>query len=287
MKWEHVIEAGDVIDINEAKTFFETHSASEYLLVDVRQPGEYSKSHIPGAVSMPLNNLVSGDIPLPEESLIFIYSRKDNRSQAAAQWFRTQGYPSVKRIQGGMDAWQGNKAFGPPTLNLDVIRKDAEFADAIGMAYAMEEGLRQFYLEIAKETEDPTYKKLYRKLASFEVEHKQDLARAYQITEGRELIEKELEEKRGQIMEGGGLADETLIRTLADTESPYDVFSLAIAFETQAFDFYVRLSGQAEKPETKTFFLEMADAEQKHLAFVSEEMDKYLKSKQPDILEEL
>ena len=77
-------------------------------------------------------------------------------------------------------------------------------------------------------------------------------------------------------MEGGGIANETLIKSLANTSSVHDVFSLAIAFETQAFDFYVRLSKHAVKKETKTFFLEMADAEKEHLAFVTKEMDNYL-----------
>ncbi|MBT6504848.1 MAG: hypothetical protein HOK67_33675, partial [Deltaproteobacteria bacterium] len=49
-------------------------------------------------------------------------------------------------------------------------------------------------------------------------------------------------------------------------------------FEIQAYDFYVRLSRHTVRPEVKSFFLEMADAEKIHLAFISNEMDTYLKN---------
>ncbi len=281
MKWSKVVTKVESIDVDTFKTMLAESSAGSYVLIDVRQPAEYAKSHIPGAVSMPMNDLIEGNVTLPDPKPIIVYSRQGGRSKAAVQWFVSQDFQDVKEIEGGFDSWTGNRASGQFDLNIGIIRQDVEFPDAVSMAYAMEEGLRQFYLEIARETVDETYKKLYRKLASFEVEHKQALADSYSIASGKELIEKELQEKQVQLLEGGGYADETLIKTLANTDSPYEVFSLAIAFETQAFDFYVRLSQYATNPEAKKFFLEMADAEKEHLAFVTKEMDKYLDQHQP------
>ena len=281
MKWSKVVTKVESIDVDTFKTMLAESSAGSYVLIDVRQPAEYAKSHIPGAVSMPMNDLIEGNVTLPDPKPIIVYSRQGGRSKAAVQWFVSQDFQDVKEIEGGFDSWTGNRASGQFDLNIGIIRQDVEFPDAVSMAYAMEEGLRQFYLEIARETVDETYKKLYRKLASFEVEHKQALADSYSIASGKELIEKELQEKQVQLLEGGGYADETLIKTLANTDSPYEVFSLAIAFETQAFDFYLRLSQYATNPEAKKFFLEMADAEKEHLAFVTKEMDKYLDQHQP------
>ncbi|MCG8338226.1 MAG: hypothetical protein MJE63_27285 [Proteobacteria bacterium] len=281
MKWSKVVTKVESIDVDTFKTMLAESSAGSYVLIDVRQPAEYAKSHIPGAVSMPMNDLIEGNVTLPDPKPIIVYSRQGGRSKAAVQWFVSQDFEDVKEIEGGFDSWTGNRASGQFDLNIGIIRQDVEFPDAVSMAYAMEEGLRQFYLEIARETVDETYKKLYRKLASFEVEHKQALADSYSIASGKELIEKELQEKQVQLLEGGGYADETLIKTLANTDSPYEVFSLAIAFETQAFDFYLRLSQYATDPEAKKFFLEMADAEKEHLAFVTKEMDKYLDQHQP------
>ena len=41
----------------ELKQFIKSHNEKEYLLVDVRQPDEYTKGHIPGAKFIPLNEL--------------------------------------------------------------------------------------------------------------------------------------------------------------------------------------------------------------------------------------
>lgn len=276
MKWSKVIEKVESIDVDALKTLIEEKSTSDYVLIDVRQPAEYSRAHIPGALSMPMNDLVNGDVVLPDRKPLIIYSRRGDRSKAAVQWFISQDFEDVKELAGGFQSWQGIMAHGQIDLNLGIVRQDIEFSDALSMAYAMEEGLRQFYLQIARGTTDEFYQKLYRKLASFEVEHKQQLAETYAISEGKELISKEKESQQAQIMEGGGHIDETLIKTLANTSSVYDVFSLAIAFETQAFDFYVRLAQHAIDPKAKQFFKEMADAEKQHLAFVTQEMNNYL-----------
>lgn len=276
MKWNELVDPVEGIDIQSLNRLIDSTSTESYCIVDVRQPAEYTKGHIPGALSMPLNDLLDGRLDLPDPVQLIVYSRQGARSKAAIQWFQTQGFADVKELIGGFENWKGNRAFGTPDLNLDIVKQDVAFADAVSMAYAMEEGLRQFYLEISRRTDDPVYQKLYRKLASFEVEHKQTLADMYRISERKDLISKEKEIQQAQLLEGGGQIDESLIGTLANTTSVYDVFSLAIAFETQAFDFYVRLARNTVNPETRTFFLEMADAEKEHLAFVTGELDRYL-----------
>ena len=188
IKWNELVDPVEGIDIQSLKKLIDSMSTESYCIVDVRQPAEYTKGHIPGALSMPLNDLVDGRLDLPDPVQLIVYSRQGGRSKAAIQWFQTQGFADVKELIGGFENWKGNRAFGTPDLNLDIVKQDVAFADAVSMAYAMEEGLRQFYLEISRRTDDPVYQKLYRKLASFEVEHKQTLADMYQISERKDLI---------------------------------------------------------------------------------------------------
>ncbi len=277
MKWNSIINKVETISIEDAKAYFNSHGSDEYQLVDVRQPEEYSKRHLPGSLLIPLEELIEGKGGLDKEKAVFVYSGGNNRSLAAGQWLNSQGFREVRYLEGGISSWYGELAFGHFELNLNLLDPNVEYEDAISMAYAMEEGLQQFYIMLARETEDEAFKRLYRKLASFEVDHKRDLSRIYSISQGKEMVQKEFAEHDGQILEGGGYADITLIKTLANTESARDVFGLAAAFETQAMDFYTRLAVKAEKPEVKKFFLEMADAEKKHLAFVASELDQYLK----------
>ncbi len=276
MKWDSVFPEIVSIKTADAKTYIESSPTGTYQLLDVRQPEEFMKQHLPGALLLPLNDLVSGKVVLDKEKPTLVYCKNGERSLAASQWMKSDDFKDVRHIQGGIDGWLGKKAFGHYELNLNLLKQDTEFSDAISMAFAMEEGLRLFYMELARETDDETFKKLYRKLASFEVDHKSDLSKKYMLVEGKELIQKEIAERQTQIMEGGGSADISLIKSLAGAEDAVDIFGLALAFEIQAFDFYVRLSRHAVRPEVKAFFLEMADAEKMHLEFISTEMDTYL-----------
>lgn len=276
MKWENVFSSIQTISTREAKAYTEATPTEAYQLIDVRQPEEYVRQHLPGSLTIPLSDLISENAVIDKDKPTLVYCSGGERSLAAAQWMANNGFRDIRHIEGGIDAWMGNKAFGHFDLNLNLLKPESEFPDAISMAYAMEEGLRVFYMELARETSNAFFQKLYRKLASFEIEHKADLSRKYLDVEGRELILKEVEERHGRIMEGGGYADITLIKTLADTEDVTDIFGLAMAFEIQAFDFYFRMSQHSVKPAVKSFFLEMADAEKQHLAFIANEMDKYL-----------
>jgi len=278
MKWDSVFPEINSIRTEDAKSYLESAATGSYQLVDVRQPNEFMRQHLPGALLVPLNDLVAERVVLDKEKPTLVYCKSGERSLAASQWLIGEDFKDVRHILGGIDGWLGNRAFGHYDLNLGLLKQDTEFSDAISMAFAMEEGMRLFYLELARETSDETFKKLYRKLASFEVEHKSDLSRKYLAVEGKELIQKEFEDRQIQIMEGGVSAYITLIKSLAGTEDALDIFGLALAFEIQAYDFYVRLSRHTVRPEVKSFFLEMADAEKIHLAFISNEMDTYLKN---------
>ena len=45
------------MDSKEAMAFIEKHSEGTFTLLDVRQPKEYEKAHIPGARLIPLSEL--------------------------------------------------------------------------------------------------------------------------------------------------------------------------------------------------------------------------------------
>ncbi len=76
------------------------------LLIDVREPSEYRKWHISGAVNMPLRDLVE-DVPLvtTDQSLVFV-SRIGRRSALGAAIMQDFGMPNVFNLKGGMLAWQ-------------------------------------------------------------------------------------------------------------------------------------------------------------------------------------
>ncbi len=57
MRWKQFLTPVKNMSANEARAFMAEHKEGTYTLLDVRQPKEYEKSRIPGAVLMPLPEL--------------------------------------------------------------------------------------------------------------------------------------------------------------------------------------------------------------------------------------
>jgi rhodanese-related sulfurtransferase len=47
----------DSLTAEEARQFLKTRRPEDYNLIDVRQPREYERGHLPGAILMPLGEL--------------------------------------------------------------------------------------------------------------------------------------------------------------------------------------------------------------------------------------
>ena len=89
---------------------------SETLLIDIREPQEYMRGHIPGAILVPrgmlefeIHKLVEATgtdrtVP-PEEQNIVLYCGTGGRSALAAQSMESMGYRQVRSMAGGMVAW--------------------------------------------------------------------------------------------------------------------------------------------------------------------------------------
>lgn len=80
-------------------------SAAEGVIVDVREPWEWSGGYAEGAELISLSNLQARVEDLPKETLIFFVCASGNRSYQAADYFRSLGY-DARSIAGGTAAWQ-------------------------------------------------------------------------------------------------------------------------------------------------------------------------------------
>jgi rhodanese-related sulfurtransferase len=81
-------------------------SGEQVLVVDVREPYEYSESHIPGSKLIPLGQLSGrlNELGSKEQELIVV-CRSGGRSSQAAQQLVGLGYKKVSNLSGGMIAW--------------------------------------------------------------------------------------------------------------------------------------------------------------------------------------
>lgn len=78
-----------------------------FTIIDVRDRSEFNFSHILGAVSMPLSELVKrAGSSLEMTRDIYIYGETDEETAAAAVKLRTAGYQNVSELRGGVAAWK-------------------------------------------------------------------------------------------------------------------------------------------------------------------------------------
>ncbi|GAA1447487.1 rhodanese-like domain-containing protein [Nocardiopsis tropica] len=82
------------------------------LVVDVRREFEWNRTHIPGAVHMPLEQLPERSVELPEDRLLITFCTGGIRSAGAANLLVEYGFDAVNMSRGLVD-WRA--AGGPLT----------------------------------------------------------------------------------------------------------------------------------------------------------------------------
>jgi glyoxylase-like metal-dependent hydrolase (beta-lactamase superfamily II)/rhodanese-related sulfurtransferase len=78
----------------------------EVVLLDVREPGEYERGHVPSAVNIPQAELASRLDELPRERPILVICQTGSRSRHATQFLMQIGYTDVANVLGGTSAWR-------------------------------------------------------------------------------------------------------------------------------------------------------------------------------------
>ena len=93
----------ETIDIDEV----EAKMNEGFIVLDVREPDEFTEGHIPAAQNKPLSVLQQDDFSelLKEEKYIVI-CRSGNRSQTASEILVNEGY-EVVNVATGMSSWTG------------------------------------------------------------------------------------------------------------------------------------------------------------------------------------
>lgn len=75
------------------------------LVLDVREPSEYSAGHIAGSTLIPLHELSGRMSELPKDREIICVCASGSRSSSAARQLAGNGY-TVLNLNGGMGQWQ-------------------------------------------------------------------------------------------------------------------------------------------------------------------------------------
>ncbi|MGN6358981.1 MAG: MBL fold metallo-hydrolase [Thermomicrobiales bacterium] len=133
--WAMLTTSPDVPQVGVADV---ARRAPDTLVLDVREPEEYARGHVPGAVNLPQAELASRLDEVPRDRPVQVICQGGYRSLRSAQFLRQRGYARVLNVQGGTAAWQ---ASGHPLDTADVAADapqiiESEWAHA-GGTYAI------------------------------------------------------------------------------------------------------------------------------------------------------
>src|SRR5262245_38907848 len=79
------------------------------VLIDVREPHEYTDAHVPGATLIPLASVPEHLDQVPRDATVYVICAVGGRSRRAAEYYRAQGIDAVNGAGGtkaGLEAGQ-------------------------------------------------------------------------------------------------------------------------------------------------------------------------------------
>ena len=102
-------------------------AAPNAFLLDVREPEEFAREHVPGAVNVPQADLAMRLDEIPRDRPVLTICQSGSRSLRSAQFLRQQGYQNVVTVVGGTRAW---RQAGRPVESAEAAAGPLRIADS-------------------------------------------------------------------------------------------------------------------------------------------------------------
>lgn len=261
------------ITADALRKYLNNHQEKEYLLVDVRQPKEYSRGHIPGSLLLPLGEISARMSELYLDRDIIFYCRSGKRSQAAALFAgaRPYGENKIYNLVGGILAW--NDYTLPDFPQLRLFSLEGKPSDILYRAMDLERGAYHFYMAALERHREEELTHFLDLLARAEEGHARLIYQFYKQEKPDALPFTELYESLpGEVMEGGQ-GVETMKKMLNNTGDDFclDLVEMAISIEYAAYDLYRSMADYFRThAKMEEAFLTIAQAEKEHMRIAAE-----------------
>ncbi len=95
-----------VPELKPAELWDLIHTSTVPMVIDVREPREFQRGHIPNARPIPLPKFFGDRYRLPYDRKIVLVCRGGRRSRRAAQALLKEGHTNATVLEGGMLAWE-------------------------------------------------------------------------------------------------------------------------------------------------------------------------------------
>ena len=187
------------------------------------------------------------------------------------------GLQNIFSMAGGMDAWKGFVAGGPPEAGMAYFPTSARPEELIALAWSLEEGSRRFYTAVAGAIGDQEAAALFQGLAGAEAGHEATLLTLYQEVSEDRFAAKIPDNLfsgivPGDMMEGGMRVEQALEWTR--TRGISDILDLSMALESYAYDLYLKMERTLTDDHAQRVFRVLAEEEAKHLESMAALIEK-------------
>ena len=184
-------------------------------------------------------------------------------------------------MEGGIKAWHGLVAEGPPEAGMAYFAAAAREEELIALAWYLEAGSRAFYAGLAGSAGDRAAAALYGQLGQAEERHLSELSGLYLRMAGlraaadfpRAVLP---QEPPDAVMEGGVEVARAL--EWSRGKPPEDLLEYCISLETNSYDLYLRLRAAAETDEARGVFDQLAEEEKQHLERLTARLEQRLEA---------
>lgn len=260
---------------DKLRRFMDRRHEKEFALIDVRQPGEYENSHIPGALLIPLPELVRTMETLPMDKELVFYCRNGGRSQAAATMVADEeiARKTIYHLDGGVMAWEGGTTAGFPRIRL--FEESDSPGDTLRTAMNLEKGALNYYTRIHALYSERPWSAVFADLARAERGHARIV---FDFLRDIEAVDEEFEvlfdRLPGEVLEGG-MALETALQKVTTVKGRIcmHLIELALQIENQAYDLYRAMADRYGENHAREAFWAIAQAEKGHMRTLAGAID--------------
>lgn len=93
------------LSVQALKAARDAGTATDWQLIDVREPWEHALCALPGAMLVPMQALPQRLTELDPARTTVVLCHHGVRSYQVALWLERQGFTDVANLSGGIDAW--------------------------------------------------------------------------------------------------------------------------------------------------------------------------------------
>jgi rhodanese-related sulfurtransferase/rubrerythrin len=263
---------------HEVRKIIKERRASDYCLLDVRQPSEYEQRHIPGAKLIPLAELQSKINTIQPNRMTIVYCRSGNRSRSAVGMLNGAGMDDVYNMEGGILAYNGMVAAGPPEAGVFCFPQNMTPKQLISMAWYIEDGSKNYVGTIKEMIQNIDIKDILTNLYEHKVAHKKTLENLYEKISGesvRDDFPTYVLKKPPKIVMSGCVNVPDAVHWSKDKDAS-EILDFMMALEANTFDLYLKLGREVTSERARSVFMSLSKEEAGHLDKLSSVFEKSL-----------